>query len=313
MKYINPGFAEFLDVDGGTTIESNIYNPTNGVAFYQPTDNAGVKLDSAITELYGKFDAYIPPISDLPLNYFAKVGTFKAGNTNAGFNGVALYKYNSSYIHVKGMVGSGSDKTVTNSEVTFNFGGINHFYFYFKTRSASTADGEYYIYMNGNKIMEGTGKWIYMDGDVNLTMYAASEVAPISNIILSDSPIDMKECITAVPLINPVTDMIDREDGSYLADTVGQQILQTVDVANLISAYGGASRVTGITIAGKPAYRTADGLFSLIGISKSGNTQTEHGTKTLKTDTTAGVADTYAVNMTISEMTGLQLGWKAGE
>ena len=130
MKYINPGYAEFLDVDGGTTIESATFNPTNGVAFYQPTDNAGVKLDSAITELYGKFDAYIPPISDLPLNYFVKVGTFKAGSTNAGFNGVALYKYNSSYIHVKSIVGNGNDKTVTNSEVTFNFGGINHFYFW---------------------------------------------------------------------------------------------------------------------------------------------------------------------------------------
>ena len=144
-------------------------------------------------------------------------------------------------------------------------------------------------------------------------MYAASEVAPISNIILSDSPIDMKERITAVPLTNPVTDMIDREDGSYLADTAGQQILQTVDVANLISAYGGASKVTGIAVAGNPAYRTAEGLSSLIGISKTGDTQTEHGTRALKESTTAGTIDCHEVDMTISEMTGMQLGWKAGE
>ena len=120
------------------------------------------------------------------------------------------------------------------------------------------------------------------------------------------------ERITPVPLGTPVTDMVDRGDGTYLAELAGQQILQTVDVASLITNFGGASQVTGIAVAGNPAYRTAEGLTSLIGISKVNGTQTEHGTKTLRTSTTAGAIDCHAVDITLSEMVGMQLGWKAG-
>lgn len=311
MRYINPGYAEFLDVDG-TTVQDATYNPTNGVAFYQPTDMEGVNIANTVSEFYGKFDIYLPKISSLPSNYFAKVGIFKPGNANAGLNGVGLYKYSSSYIHVKSLVLGSNDKTITNSDAAFNFGGINHFYFYFKARSESTADGEYFIYMNGVKILEGTGKWIYMDNATKLVIYAC-EATPISNIILADSYINPKERIQAVPLGSPVTDMIDREDGSYLADTADQQLLSTVDVASLISTYGGTSRVTGIAIGGKPAYRTGEGLTTLTGLSKvSGGSQTEHGTKTLRTSTTAGAVDCYSVNTTIADMVGLELGWKAG-
>ena len=312
MRYINPGYAELLDIDGGTTLEDATYNPLNGVAFTQPTDNDGVNFGSTVNEFYGKFDIYLPPLSDLPADYFAKVGIFKPGNTNAGFNGVAISKYSSSYINLKAFVCGSSDKTVTNRDAQFNFGSIHHFFFYFKARSESKADGEYFIYMNGIKVMEGKDKWIYMDNASKLVLYAASSAAPISNVILSDSPIDMRERITPVPLGTPVTDMVDRGDGTYLADAAGQQILQTVDVASLITNYGDTSLVTGIAIAGNPAYRTGEGLTSLIGISKANGTQTEHGAKTLRTSTTAGAADCYTVNMTLSEMVGMQLGWKAG-
>ena len=312
MRYINPGYAEFLDVDGGTTITDTTYNPTNGVSLYQPTDMEGVNISASASVFYGKFDIYLPPISSLPSNFFAKVGILKPGNMNAGLNGVGLYKYSGSYIHVKSLVGGSNDKTVTNSDITFNFGGINHFYFYFKARSESTADGEYFICMNGEKILEGTGKWIYMDNASKLVIYAC-EATPISNIILADTEISTKERIQAVPLGTPVTDMIDLEDGTYLADTAGQQILQTVDVASLISAYGGTSQVTGIAIGGKPAYRTGDGLTTLTGLSKaSGGSQVEHGTKTLRTSTAAGTVDCYSVDTTIADLVDLELGWKAG-
>lgn len=312
MRYINPGFAEFLDVDGGMTIESTIYNPTNGVAFYQPTDREGVNISNTVSEFYGKFDIYLPQISSLPSNYFAKVGILKTGNMNAGLNGMGLYKYNDSDIQVKSLVGGGNDETISSRDIAFNLGGINHFYFYFKARSESTADGEYFICMNGEKIMEGTRKWIYMDNATKLVIYAC-ESTPISNIILADTEISMRERIQAVPLGAPVTDMIDQGDGSYLAESSGQQILQTVDVSSLISAYGGVSQVTGIAIGGNPAYRTGDGLTTLTGLSKaSGGSQVEHGTKTLRTSTAAGTVDCYSVDTTIADMVGLELGWKAG-
>ena len=311
MKYINPGYAEFLDADGGTTIEDAA--TAHGVAFYQPTDDEGVNLAVAIDNLYGRFDFYFPAtFSSLPSNYFLKVGVYKPGNYNAGFNGISLYKYSSSYIHIRPWVCGGYEESKAHTNFQMNLGGINQFYFRFKGRSANAADGEYQIYLNGVRIFNATGKQTYFDNTTKLVVYAASELCTISNLILSDTAFDMKERITAVPLGSPVTDMIDRGDGSYLAESSGQQILQTVDVVSLISAYGGGSQVTGIAVAGKPAYRTADGLTSLIGLSKSAGVQTEHGTKTLKTDTMAGVIDCHGVNMTLADMAGMQLGWKAG-
>ena len=100
MKYINPGYAEFLDVDGGTTITDA--STTHGVAFYQPTDNEGVNLASPISDLYGKFDFSFPStFSSLSNGYILKVGVLKPGSYNAGFSGISLYKYSSSYIHFR--------------------------------------------------------------------------------------------------------------------------------------------------------------------------------------------------------------------
>ena len=124
MRYINPGYAEFLDVDGGTTIEDA--SAAHGVAFYQPTDMEGVNISASASVFYGKFDIYLPPISSLPSNFFAKVGILKPGNMNAGLNGVGLYKYSSSYIHVKSLVGGSNDKTVTNSDITISLSTPGH-------------------------------------------------------------------------------------------------------------------------------------------------------------------------------------------
>lgn len=312
VRYINPGYAEFLDADG-TTVTGTTYNPTNGVALYQPTDNEGINISLTATHFYAKFDVYIAPIADLPSNTFAKVGILKPGSINAGFCGLLLYKYSSSYIHMRSMVGNANDKTVTNSDVKVNFGGINSFYLHYKARSESTADGEYQIYMNGDKISSGTGKWVFLDNTTKLVIYSVTDKCLISNIIMSDEEIGMRERITAVPLTNLVTDMIDRGDGTYLADTAGQQILSTADVVSLVSAYGAASKVTGIAIAGNPAYRTGEELATLTGISKAdGGSQIEHGAKTLKTSETAGAIDCYAVDTTIADMAGMQLGWKVG-
>lgn len=314
MRYINPGYAEFLDVDGGTTIENASYNPAHGVAFYQPTDGEGVDIQATVRDFYGKFDLYFPSSwgSISTSSYFLKIGIYKPRNSNAGFNGIGLFKYSNSYIHIRSLIGGSYDDSKVHTNCQVNLNGINRFYFHFKARSGDAADGEYQIYLNGTKIMEGTKKWICMDDSTKLVIYISTELFPVSNIILADSYINPKERITAVPLVAPVTDMIDRHDGSYLAESAGQQILQTVDVSSLVSEFGGSSQVTGIAVAGNPAYRTADGLTSLIGLSKAGDVQTEHGAKALRTSIAAGAIDCFDADIMLSEMTGMQLGWKAG-
>lgn len=95
--------------------------------------------------------------------------------------------------------------------------------------------------------MTGYNPWFNEEYECKqLVIHSTSGQMPLSNIILADAPFDLRERITAVSFGNPVTDMVDLGDGSYMAESAGQQILSAVDVSSLISAYGGASQVTGI-------------------------------------------------------------------
>ena len=327
MRYINPGYAEFLDVDTATTANNATYNPTNGVAFLQTTDNDGVDIASPSatpSDFYMKFDIYIPPWADFSsTGIVAHVGYYDVHSGYSGFTGIEFYKNSSNFGISTKTWGSGrggsayytsaGNGTSSGTLGTMKYGSVNTLYFHCETGSGA---GKIQVYLNGVKVIDATGLYIFLDNLRKLVFYTNTDKADcyISNIIVGvDDDIDPKEVIQAVPLTNPVTDMVDIGDGSYLAESAGQQILQTVNVASLISAYGGVSQVTGIAIGGNPAYRTGEVLTSLIGISKaSGDSQVEHGTKTLKTSTTAGTVDCYSVNTTIANMTGLQLGWKAG-
>ena len=319
MRYINPGFAEFLDEEGGTTVEGTKFNPDNGVALYRPKANEGsdISLETVPTHFYAKFDVYIPPWSEMSDGVMAEVGVYSKHSGYTGFYGWQLRKY-SSDLDPQVIIGNSSsyDKYVEYKVGgALKFDSINSFWMHFKARSASAADGEYQVYMNGEKIMENTQKYIYMDAISKLVIYATQKYGKcyLSNIIMSfDEEISLKEKIRAVPLGDAVTDMTAQEDGTYLADVAGQQILQTVDVESLIAQYGGISKVTGIAIGGRPAYRTGEDLTRLTGISKAGDEQMEHGTKKLLTNTDMGTVDCYSVNANIADLAGMQLGWKAG-
>ena len=80
-----------------------------------------------------------------------------------------------------------------------------------------------------------------------------------------------------LPVKATQTNMIDCGDGNYEATAANQEILQSVDVAALSTQYGVDSRVTGISLIGNPAYRTAEGLCALTAIEKSGGNITEYG------------------------------------
>ena len=139
MRYINPGFAEFLDVEGGTTVEGKDFNPDNGVALYQPKDNEGVdiSLETAPTHFYAKFDVYIPPWSEMSDGIMAKVGFYSNHSGYIGFCGWQLRKY-SSDIDPQVIIGNGSsyDKYVEYKVGgALKFGEVNSFWMHFKARS----------------------------------------------------------------------------------------------------------------------------------------------------------------------------------
>lgn len=309
MKYINPGLAELLDVDGGTTIEEAKYNPINGVALWQPNGTKGIILDEIPATLYGRFDVYVP--TEDAKDYKVLVGLLG----KYGLHGVRVETSTNQIPSVCAFVNNqlADSHYYYSGETGIKHNAINTIYFYVKGRSKEKEDGEYAVYVNGVRTLSRRNYNPWFDEGLTIVVSSNSARMPISNLIFSDSPIDQRERITAIPLGSPITDMRDLGDGTYLADSAGQSILQTVDVSGLIQEYGADSKVTGIAMAGSPAYCTAEGLPALVGISKSGDNIAEHGRKKLRQSITAGTIDCHIVDMTIADMERMQLGWKAGE
>ena len=134
----------------------------------------------------------------------------------------------------------------------------------------------------------------------------------ISNLILSDEEISPREQVITLPVKETQTSMTDCGDRSYEATAANQEILQSVDVAALSTQYGADSRVTGISLIGNPAYRTAEGLCALTAIEKSGGTVTEYGRHVVEQNPTSVVMDGRKTSLRISELSERQFGWRAG-
>ena len=305
FKYINPGYANLLDVAGGTTIMDAARSRT-GVGFYQPTDRKGITLAETPTDLYGKFDVYIGndsnrfsiKISMLRTNGYTEngMGFVKSGDT------MYLMRY------YNGNSGS-SDKAYTSRPDTLNIrlDAINTFWFHVRSGS----DGFIEIYANG-VLADMFSFAIDFATSPTVVVYASNAYGAISNLILSDTEIHKREQVVILPVSATETTMTAKGDGSYTANTDGQQILQSIDTTSLIAEYGADSDIKGIAVIGSLAYRTADGLSQLTALEKNGDTLNEYGTKEAKGNTAAGVIDSRAVSMKLSALANYKFGWKAG-
>ena len=167
---------------------------------------------------------------------------------------------------------------------------------------------EYEIYNKRNlNIWYAAGTWAK-----NITVYSKNDGAYISSLILSDEEISPREQVVMMPTKLTQTDMTDCGDGSYEATAANQELLQTVDVAALSAQYGADSRVTGISLIGNPAHRTAEGLCALTALEKSGGNVTTYGRHILDQNPASIIMDGRAASMTIGELAGRQFGWRAG-
>ena len=134
----------------------------------------------------------------------------------------------------------------------------------------------------------------------------------MSNLIISDSPIDAKEHVIALPVKATETDMTANADGSYTADKAGQYLLQTIDADALLTKYGSETKITGLEFCGNPASCTGSELEKIVGIQKAKDgTVTEWGSTTLSmTPAVVRLANTTA--LTLEELGNCQIGVKAG-
>ena len=302
FKYINPGYAELLSVSGGTTVTGEQYSKT-GVSFWQPNDKKGISLSESPTEFYAKFNLYIQGVTgrddvDFSFGIGYQNGIYLRGYrglTFSGYAGTSSVFYNSA---VEDIVPMESLSTV-----------------WLHIKEGKEHNGILHVVVNNHEICNKRDLNIsYSDASDSKTIKIHSDNirALISNLIISDEEISPREQVVMLPVKATQTDMTDCSDGSYEATTASQELLQSVDTASLITQYGADSRVTGISLIGNPAYRTAEGLCALTALEKSGGNITEYGRHIVEQNPTSVVADARSVSMTIAELSDRQFGWRAG-
>ena len=305
FKHINPGYAELLDVAGGTTIVDTVKSKT-GVKFYQPTDKKGLALAETPATLYGKFDVYIGNDYN---NFSIKMLLLRSNGYTE--NGMGFVKSSNTMYFMRYYNGNSSMGTkayISSPEVlNLELDTINTFWFHV----ASGSEGYIEIYSNGVSV-EKYSYAIDFATSQTLVVYISNTNGAVSNLILSNTEIDKKEQVAILPISTTETTMTAGENGEYIAGTAGQTILQTVDVASLINDYGADTEIKGIAVVGNPAYRTAEGLSDLTALQHDGTNLTEYGTRTAPASSSGMVSDGHALSLKLPALANYKFGWKAG-
>jgi hypothetical protein len=298
FKYINPGYAELLSMSGGTTVTGEQYSKT-GVSFWQPNKERGIELPDIPMEFYGKFDLYIREVESSAKVSFSLVIGYQNGIYLEGYRSLSISGY------------TGDHSVFYNSEIgdIVPMGALSTMWLHIKR--GNDHNGILHVIVNNHEFCNKRDINISYDSKT-IKIFSKNNHVLISNLIISDEEISPREQVAILPIQSTQTDMTDCGDGSYEATAANQEILQTVNVAALSAQYGADSRVTGISLLGNPAYRTAEGLCALTAIEKSGGTVTEYGRHVVEQNPASIIMDGRAASMTIAELTGRQFGWRAG-
>ena len=310
FRYVNPGYAEFVDVanftpnDPVNTVVNNVYS-NSGVSFSRLNGNwTNAKFpikEGFVDNFYMKFDVF----------YALSEGFRITASTS---NVIDNLSWTYGFVCSSGdcCFRKGGSRVGKSQALSLN--AINTVWFHVYTNGTydSSSDSFFEMIINDNeKIITNFDYAYFFNSKDKQVIISVANGLYFSNIIISDEYISPKEEVIMLPTSSVVTDMTDNQDGTYTADEAGQTILQTVDATSLITQYGGKSKVTSIGSIGVPAYKTATGLSNLVGIDKISGTITEHDSIALSTNSTLGAIDVWNTNITIEALNGKQIGWKA--
>ncbi|MBR6713176.1 MAG: hypothetical protein IKI76_09320 [Selenomonadaceae bacterium] len=315
FRYINPGYVSLLDSDC-TAIEliDSTYSRT-GVAFRQTGYRKGITISEFAQgdEFWAKFNWYLPPEEGYYHVYCSAPATYRYGLYIVLQLRWGMYQIGS----VMAGYPSGNtsnDFAATLEDSGLKLGTINRILFHLVFGDAATAYMECTI--NNIKLPRSTGRSIPYNAKNNgkvAELYSTDGATAISNVILSDQEISIREDVVALPITATDTDMTAGENGLYIADAANQSLLQSVDAATLGAIHGINSPVTGVALVGNPAYKTTKGEASLTSLSKSGGIVTEHDSFSLSDDTESVIQSCRTLsNTTIADLQKMQFGWKAG-
>ncbi len=314
MRYMNPGFKEWLNFVPYSSSISNDTDATKtktGTAICNSDGENCFLLDyPASGEIYFRFDFFYPTSASSKI-YFGEWG-----NGSEPYNGFSL-DFSGSTLRFLSFVKRRWTELFSGKNVLdfgLKQGSIISTLFHLKW--ADTENGIMELTLNDYSFekFESADLTPYNNSSVEISFKNYSYF-PVSNIIISDEPISIKEQLAALPITGIETDMAyDSDTGIYTASAVNQSLLASVDVADLINNFGSDSKVTGVTMVGNPAYRTAEGLSSFTALTKKNNTVTEYGAANIPADSDSVVANSFKVasDTTIGDLANMQLGLKVG-
>lgn len=317
MRYMNPGFKDWGMIIGASsylTETTDTSKTKTGIAFANGIVYSNyLQFDyPASGEVWVKFDFYA---DDWDL-YFGE----PYGNSSYPiYNGFSIYCSSATRATVYKRIKRNHYivyDSVLPQTIGLKHNAINAVLFHLKW-ATENEDGYMDLQINDficDRITSADLLPLYEKARLSFGCNATGK-CPVSNIIISDEPISIKEQIVALPITGVETDMTyDSDTGIYTASAINQSLLASVDVADLISNYGDVSKVTGVAIVGNPAFRTAEGLSSFTALTKKNNTVTEYGAANIPADSDSVVANSFKVasDTTIGDLANMQLGLKVG-
>lgn len=299
FRYMNPGLAELLDVSGGTNVTGKQYNPYGGTAFWQSSDSPAVILPEMPQEIYIHATLYLdtskgnyPKCSFLPTDARTGVvleygGSYRGWECDLWFDNV-------------------QNKSVYGENSPLKTGKLHEILIYMK---AGTSTGLTVVSVNGKEVARASGR-VMLTNEVRIICTEACFL--LSNLIISDKPIDFREHVIQLPVKATETDMMANEDGSYTADKEGQYLLQSVDTETLLKQYGSNTKITGLEFCGNPVSCTGSELVNIVGIQKAKDGSTTEWGETKLPMTPASVHIAESVEMTLDDLGNCSIGIKAG-
>ena len=304
FKIINPGYAP----ESNATQKTDPLYSNTGVSFRSTSFLSGIHVPYYnFSVYYLKFDLYIPsnPVNSqvvhVRLPYFL--------HTNYADN--LMFYMSSNLFYYRVYYGSNVlEDNISNTLIGLKINGINTIYFVLSPGNNGTA----YCYMiinNSRRIANYAFSDNISPTNSDLfSIYVSSSSYDyyVSNIILSDSPIDYSEKAIAIPISEVYTDMSSLSSNLYVADSVDQSLLASLDINSLLNDVSVNSKVTGIMVAGEPMYTTGVGEVSVI--SKSNDSVTEKGTIALSENSLQSAVFGWGTDITLNDLSNIQLGFK---
>ena len=302
FKYLNPGFAEWLNSNVGKTVSSYEYNRYGGVAFWNKQNKADVELPEAPGKhLYIKASFWI---SDQPgdKGYFEISSANKDGSKSTGFGGYRGYSDWSIYRY-----GNGSFSTLSKVSC-MRYGKMNDILIHINKDTTGAA--KMTLTLNGTVIYDDYNWDFGIQGYVKLR----SEVSDVlwSNIIISDQPIDIRERVVPLKVATTETDLPVDDDGNYITSEPDKTVLYTLDASDVIERFGEDFQITGMGFACVPGYSTGDAVTKITGFRQYMEGEDELGKVSLSSEKNGKAVLGTAVDLSLADLQTSQFGIKTG-